>query len=143
VIKKSNISWGVMPCSLIDIYRHFEGKYCLHIQDREVSQGSNQQQANTSKSENYFMLLALAYSLTLKMEAIRSSETSLNLCWVTLQQILELDGNHLICQPDNRFLHITVTSHFYSSDSGKLSVVVYMQIPGIAGFLDFFHRPVF
>jgi len=27
---KVNVLWDVAPCSLIEIYRHFRGSYCLH-----------------------------------------------------------------------------------------------------------------
>jgi hypothetical protein len=37
------IFWSVIPCSLIDVYRHFGGAYCLHLQVRIVSQASKKQ----------------------------------------------------------------------------------------------------
>jgi hypothetical protein len=27
---KGTIFWDVTPCSLVKVYRHFEGKYCPH-----------------------------------------------------------------------------------------------------------------
>lgn len=34
--KNITIIWDVMPCSLVDLYHHFEGTYCLHLQIRRV-----------------------------------------------------------------------------------------------------------
>jgi hypothetical protein len=67
VTVRNTIFWDVTPCSSVGIYRHFGGMYCFYIQGRRVSQASNKHVA------------ALAYSSTLKMGAVRSSETSVNL----------------------------------------------------------------
>jgi hypothetical protein len=40
---KNIIFWGVVPRSLVEIYRNFGGTVCLHIHHREVSQASIQQ----------------------------------------------------------------------------------------------------
>jgi hypothetical protein len=36
--------WGVMPLGLVDVHRRFAGKYCLHLQGRNVSQEINKKQ---------------------------------------------------------------------------------------------------
>jgi hypothetical protein len=40
VITKSTVFWNVMPCSLVDVYRRFEGTYCLQIQGRTSNQAN-------------------------------------------------------------------------------------------------------
>jgi hypothetical protein len=56
------IFWDVTPCSLVEVHGRFGGTYCLHIQGRSVSQGSNQQEVGGKQ--------------TFKMEAVSSSEMS-------------------------------------------------------------------
>jgi hypothetical protein len=29
---KMAVLWAIVPCSLVDVYRHFRGAYCLHHQ---------------------------------------------------------------------------------------------------------------
>jgi hypothetical protein len=43
VLTAVTIFWGVKPCTLVQAYRWFGRMYCLHLQDRRVSQASNQQ----------------------------------------------------------------------------------------------------
>jgi hypothetical protein len=63
---------GCTPCGLVEVYQRFGGMYCLHLQDRRLSQ------KNTSR----ITLIAFcsspcpAYSWTLWTEAVGSSETS-------------------------------------------------------------------
>jgi hypothetical protein len=49
------ISWDVTPCSSIEVYGRFEGKYCLHLQDRRIRQTCNQQ-------SKFRLAVRLAYS---------------------------------------------------------------------------------
>jgi hypothetical protein len=61
---KSTIFWDVVPLNLVEVYRRFRGPY-FHLQGQKISkEASSKQQA--------------AYSLTLKIERVPSSETSLN-----------------------------------------------------------------
>jgi hypothetical protein len=55
----------VAPYSVVDVYRHFGGKYYLHFRAKE--------QSNQGAS-----LACLMYYSTLKMEAICSCKTSVN-----------------------------------------------------------------
>jgi hypothetical protein len=67
------ISCNVTPCSVVQVYQHFWGTYCPHHQGQRVSQAS-------SKLSNF---ACSAYSFTLKMETVSSSETLLNLYQTT------------------------------------------------------------
>jgi hypothetical protein len=68
----------VKPCSLVEVYWCFRRICCLHFQDQKVSQASDQKVVSRP-----LFAASLAYSLTPKMEAIYSSETSVNLYWPT------------------------------------------------------------
>jgi hypothetical protein len=46
VTMKSVIFWDVTPYSLVEAYRHFRGKYCIHIQDKRLSTANKQKGAN-------------------------------------------------------------------------------------------------
>jgi hypothetical protein len=68
--QKSSVFWDLMPCSLLKVTGRLGGTCHLHVQQREA--GSKQ-----SKLATCFTVVSfLAYSWTLKMEAICSSETS-------------------------------------------------------------------
>jgi hypothetical protein len=56
-----------MPCSLVDVYKLFGRTYYFLLQDQEVRQGNNQQEA--------INVTCFGYSSILKMESVRSSET--------------------------------------------------------------------
>jgi hypothetical protein len=56
-------------------YRRFEGTNGLHFLSPRVNQSSNQQEANNVMG---FLNGCLTYSFTPMMEAIRSTETSVN-----------------------------------------------------------------
>jgi hypothetical protein len=55
-------SWDVTPCSPVDVHRSFGVTYCLHLQNRRVSQTNGQQEATKynaamnrlSKPRKYF-----------------------------------------------------------------------------------------
>jgi hypothetical protein len=69
---KNAVYWDVMPCRSY-VNRHFGGTYCLHLQGRKIRERGAlgyrlQPSAHAGSS--------LADFSTLKMEAIRSSETS-------------------------------------------------------------------
>jgi hypothetical protein len=43
---KNTIFWDVMPCSLVEVYRHFGRTYCLHLHGKSLP--SNQQKLAAS-----------------------------------------------------------------------------------------------
>jgi hypothetical protein len=75
---------GCDACSVAELRRFFGETYCLHLHGRGVSHASRQQ------SLLLLLVASLAYSLTLKMEAVCSSEmsvTSTKLNVVTSQEM--------------------------------------------------------
>jgi hypothetical protein len=72
MVMKSTILWDITPCSPLKVSRHFGGTYRLHLQSRRISRGRNQHQV----APTFTLVSCSAYSSTLKMEAICSSETS-------------------------------------------------------------------
>jgi hypothetical protein len=77
------------------VHRCFGRTYCLHLQSRRISrQGISQQEVGTKQKQAFiascFLIpTSLSFSLTLKMEAVRSSETSLNFYRSTRHHIPE------------------------------------------------------
>jgi hypothetical protein len=71
VVMKSTIFWDITPCSLLKVNRRFGGTYRLHLQGRRTSRASNLPPAFT-------LVSCSVHSSTLKMEAICSSETSID-----------------------------------------------------------------
>jgi hypothetical protein len=66
---KSIIFWDLTPCSPLNVNRRFGGTYRLHLQGRKISSACH------LLSRCFF---CSTYSSTLKMEAICSSETSVD-----------------------------------------------------------------
>jgi hypothetical protein len=65
----------VAQCSLVEIYRRFGGMYCFHLQSEELNEQVNNKQTSSSCS----LLSAFsAHFPVLQMEAVRSSDTSVN-----------------------------------------------------------------
>jgi hypothetical protein len=76
VAVQSVISWDVTLCSPVESHLHFGGKYSLHLQGRQLTACS-------------------AYSLIWKVEAVCSSEMSVNFyqtawCHIPEDNILEI-----------------------------------------------------
>jgi hypothetical protein len=40
VCMKNNISWDETPCSLVDVYRCFVGRCCLHLQGGKINKNT-------------------------------------------------------------------------------------------------------
>jgi hypothetical protein len=77
----------VTPCITVEAHRCFGGTYCPHLHCRRVSQASNHAEADMNQSLG--LVTCLAYSSTLKMEAVCCSETSVNFCWTSWCHITE------------------------------------------------------
>jgi hypothetical protein len=41
--EKNTIFWDVTPCIMIEVYRRSGATYCLHLRDKNISQGRKQQ----------------------------------------------------------------------------------------------------
>jgi hypothetical protein len=105
VVMKSPIFWDITPCSPLKVNRRFGEKRRLHLQGRRVSQKINLSEALLATCLT--LLYRLTYSSTVKMEAICSSETSVDFQRTTRRYI-----------PEDRTLHvtysqITVTVNFF------------------------------
>jgi hypothetical protein len=68
VVMESTIFWDIARCSLLSVNRSFGGTCHLCLPGRRIRQARNQHEA--------LLATYLVYSLTLKMEATSSSETS-------------------------------------------------------------------
>jgi hypothetical protein len=88
VVMKSIIFWDVTPCSLLSCNRRIGGTYRLHLQGRRNNFSKNQQ---ASRWQACFLVLAEIISSTLEMEAICSSETSVESQQTTRRHIPEYD----------------------------------------------------
>jgi hypothetical protein len=81
---KSSVLWVGTPCSLVEVYWHFGGTHRFHSQDLGVNQARSQEQQLAACT---LLVSRLAYTSTLKMEAIYSSETSVNFYRITQRYI--------------------------------------------------------
>jgi hypothetical protein len=77
----SREEWHLLGCNAMqsELYRRFGGTYCLHLQDRKVRQASSKQHAELCACCSTLQIAYLAYTSILKVEVIRSSETSLKI----------------------------------------------------------------
>jgi hypothetical protein len=83
-----------VPCSLTQVYTFFGENYCIHLQDRKSKRSKQPKQMVC-----FFLLVTyLVCCQTLKMEAARFSETSMNLWCIAL-----------LMRPDVRTSHRTFT----------------------------------
>jgi hypothetical protein len=79
---ESTVFQVITSCSSEAVWL-FWGAYRLDRQGRKISHASNQQEASGNRSSVSFLLLLagyLAYSSTLMMELVCSSESSVNVC---------------------------------------------------------------
>jgi hypothetical protein len=106
VVMKSTIFWDTMLCSLLKVNWHFRGTYHLHLQGRRISRATHQHESRW-QGERLCLPLAFtlvscsAFSLTLKMEAICSSELSIDFQWTALCYIPE--DSTLLVKPQFSF----------------------------------------
>jgi hypothetical protein len=89
VVMKSTIFWDITPRSPLIVNRRFGGTYCLHLQGRK----NKPSKKPACHLLSHWFLAQLIFS-TLKMEAICSSETSVDTQWTTRRYIPE-DGTLL------------------------------------------------
>jgi hypothetical protein len=74
VVMKSTIFGDITPCSPLKVNRRFRGTFRLHLQGRRISRGRSQRERWQVET----LVFCSAYFSTLKMEAICSSETSVD-----------------------------------------------------------------
>jgi hypothetical protein len=85
VVTKRSVSLFITPCRPLKVSRHFEGTYRLHLQGRKISRARNQHESTFSPA--FTLISCSAYSSTLKIEAICSSETSFDFQGTTQRYI--------------------------------------------------------
>jgi hypothetical protein len=90
----STIFWDITPCSPLRVNWRFRNTHRLHLQGRRISQAKNQHKSRWQAS---MLLSCSAYSSTLKMEAICSSETSVHFQQTTRRYIPEDSTLHNHC----------------------------------------------
>jgi hypothetical protein len=86
-----SIFWDIKLCSPLKVNRRFGGQCSLYLQGRRISQGRNQSE---SRCDSCFLL---GFSSTLKMEAICSSETSVEFQQTTRRYFPEDITLHNYC----------------------------------------------
>jgi hypothetical protein len=95
------IFWNIMPCSPLEVNRHFGGIYCLQLHSQRISQARSQCER---RWEIGFMLVSCSpYSAILKMEAMCSSEMSVDFQQTTWHYIPEDSTLHNDCCENFRF----------------------------------------
>jgi hypothetical protein len=77
---KSTIFWDITPCNSLKVNRRFGGTYCFYLHAEEP--------ASSAGFPPAFTLVSCSAYSTLKMEATRSSETSVNFQCTTWRYIL-------------------------------------------------------
>jgi hypothetical protein len=90
LIMKRTISWDKTPCSPFKVNRRFGGTYRLPLQNRRISRSWKQRESSWQGEPPVFTLVSYsAYSSILKMEAIYSSEKSVDFKRTTRRYILK------------------------------------------------------
>jgi hypothetical protein len=106
VVMKSTIFLDITPCSPLKVNRRFAGTYRLHLQGRGISRERNQHERRWQAEPASTLISCSAYSSTLKMEAICSSETSVDFQQTTRRYFPKDSTLHL---PHTSQCHVTFT----------------------------------
>jgi hypothetical protein len=108
---KSILFWDVTPCSLLSCNRRFGGTYRLHPQGQKISRARNQRE-NGWKASAFTLASCWAYIFSaLRMEAIYSSEKSVDFQRTTRRHTQNLKNAQQALQP-GRVLHpLTLPSY--------------------------------
>jgi hypothetical protein len=67
---KISMFWDITPCGPLKVSHRFGTTHHLKLQTRKIRQARNQHEAGSRLSEGSKLVPCLAYSSTLKMEAI-------------------------------------------------------------------------
>jgi hypothetical protein len=97
-------------CSQVEVYRRFRGTQCLHVQGQRVSQANCEEGRKISACLLLLPDYLFGFSLTLKTEAILSSETSENFYRTTRRHIPK-----------------EVTLHTHRCENLKPNVIIHIQ----------------
>jgi hypothetical protein len=103
---KSTIVWDLTPCNPLKVHRRFGGTYRLHLQGWKITRARNHCE-NMWQAENFFDagFFPSLFS-TLKIEAIYSSETSVDFQRTTWRYISEDSTLQDQCTADNAVIPI-------------------------------------
>jgi hypothetical protein len=80
VVVKSTALWDIKQCSPVSVNRRFGGTYRLHLQGRKISESKRKACFLACNLLPRWFLAEFIFSI-LKMEAIYSSETSVDTQW--------------------------------------------------------------
>jgi hypothetical protein len=92
MIMQGTVFCNVVLCSLVGVCWHSRGMHYPHILGQRVTQARNQ----AILAASFLFVTCLAYFLTVKMEAMCSTETLVNYKWTKWHHI-----------PENCTLHVT------------------------------------
>jgi hypothetical protein len=126
---KSTVFWDIMPCSPLKVKRRFGGTNCLHLQGQRIRRARNQSELSLPPA--FTLVSCSAYSSTLKIEAICSSQTSVYFQQMTRRYIPEYSTLQLSMYLF-KLLHLSGTNNkvhgqlVYSMDFISLSTSFYM-----------------
>jgi hypothetical protein len=94
IFMKSSIFWDITPCSQLKVNRRFGETWRLHLQCQRIRRKRNQRENLFCLPPEFRLVSCSDYSSTLKMEAVCSSETSVDFQRTTRRYI-----------PQDRTLH--------------------------------------
>jgi hypothetical protein len=106
--KKSSFFRDITPSSRVKVCRCLGGTYCFHLQDIGVNQAV--------LTALFMLILCMAYSSTLKLKMIWSSEVSADFYWTTLHWIPEDRTVHSHCCENPSYkiiLYVWAVQHLY------------------------------
>jgi hypothetical protein len=114
MIKMNYTFWNITPCSPLRVNWCFRGVCSLHPHGRRISKARNQRESKQlSLSPAFTVVSRLAYSLTLKMDATCSSETSVDFQRTTRRYIPKHRTLHVYYKY-GKSVHSLPTNHLYS-----------------------------
>jgi hypothetical protein len=86
----STITWDITPSSPLKVNGRFDGKYRVYFRGLRIRRTGNQRESRWQAEPAFTLVSCSVYSSTLKMEAIYSSETSVDFQRTTLRYIREV-----------------------------------------------------
>jgi hypothetical protein len=114
VVMKSTIFWDIKPCSPLKVNRRFWRTYRLHFQGQRIGLARNQ----LYFPPDFTLVSCSAYSSTLKMEAICSSEATVDFQRRYIPEDSTLHGNivchsaHFLGIPSDLYSETCKVAHF-------------------------------
>jgi hypothetical protein len=113
---------GYTPCSRLKVNRRFGGTRRPHHHSRIISRAWKQ-----VASRAFTLVSCSTYSSILNMEAICSSETSVDFQWTTRRYIPEDRTLH-----NHRFENLKLYKILYIASTGKRNLLIYQHFLGVS-----------